>query len=618
MNTASRLQSVAPAGARPRRRGDPARHERRHRVRGGGRAAAQGQGRARAGVAGRPDHRRAARPRPRRPPRGAVRRPRHGAAPAQGPVPRDVARASGPARVHHRPGRHRQEPAGLGVPEVPRRPRRADLLARGPIPVVRRGDHVLVAGRDGPLARPPARDGRSGRRRARASARCSRSTCPTRRSGGGSSRRCSRCSGRATPRPAAPAELFSAWRTFFERVAANGVVVLLFEDLQWADPGTLDFIEHVLEWTRNVPILIVTLARPELLEQRPGLGRRQAGVPRARPPAARRRVDARAPRRARRRPARGGRALDRRARRGDPAVRGGDHPHARRRRPARASARAASGTSRSGELGELAVPDTLHALIAARLDGLDTADRALVQDAAMLGQSFTIGAARGGRQPRSGRGDAAARPPRPGRPAPARGRPAVARARPVRVRPGAHPGGRLLDAVAARPAQRATSRPRATSSRSATTSSPARSPPTTSPPTGRRPRAPRRRRSVAQARIALRAAAERAIALGAPGQAVDVPRPGDRGDRRRAPIGPSCTSGRGRRPRMRPRRRSRSATSRRRERLYEELGDRPSQARMVARRRQRARPAPAPRRGDGAPGSRLASSSRTSATTTPT
>ena len=68
------------------------------------------------------------------------------------------------------------------------------------------------------------------------------------------------------------AELFSAWRTFFERLAATGVVALLFEDLQWADPGTLDFIEHMLEWSRNVPILIITLARPELLEKRPGWG----------------------------------------------------------------------------------------------------------------------------------------------------------------------------------------------------------------------------------------------------------------------------------------------------------------------------------------------------------
>ncbi len=188
-----------------------------------------------------------------------------------------------------------------------------------------------------------------------------------------------------------PAELFSAWRTFFERVAANGVVVMLFEDLQWADPGTLDFIEHVLEWTRNVPILIVTLARPELLEQRPGWGAGKraflaldlqalddasmrellGGLVVGLPEAAVRSIVARAE----------GIPLyavetirmlvaDGRLREREGGI----------------------GYEPVGELGELAVPDTLHALIAARLDGLDTADRALVQDAATLGQSFTIGA----------------------------------------------------------------------------------------------------------------------------------------------------------------------------------------------------------------------------------
>jgi hypothetical protein len=70
-------------------------------------------------------------------------------------------------------------------------------------------------------------------------------------------------------------QLFSAWRTFFERIAERGPTVLVFEDLQWADEGLLDFIEHLLDWSRDKPILIVTLARPELLERRPnfGLGR---------------------------------------------------------------------------------------------------------------------------------------------------------------------------------------------------------------------------------------------------------------------------------------------------------------------------------------------------------
>lgn len=67
-------------------------------------------------------------------------------------------------------------------------------------------------------------------------------------------------------------ELFSAWRTFFERVATNGLTVLVFEDLQWADAGLIDFVESILEWSRSYPILVVTLSRPELMDRRPNWG----------------------------------------------------------------------------------------------------------------------------------------------------------------------------------------------------------------------------------------------------------------------------------------------------------------------------------------------------------
>src|SRR5204862_121504 len=67
-------------------------------------------------------------------------------------------------------------------------------------------------------------------------------------------------------------ELFAAWRTFFERLAGTDPVVLVFEDLQWADNGLLDFIDHLLDWSKSFPILVVTLARPELLDRRPGWG----------------------------------------------------------------------------------------------------------------------------------------------------------------------------------------------------------------------------------------------------------------------------------------------------------------------------------------------------------
>jgi len=60
-------------------------------------------------------------------------------------------------------------------------------------------------------------------------------------------------------------QLFAAWRTFFDRLSETGPVILLFEDLQWADSGMLDFIDHLLEWSRDRPIYVLTLARPELL-----------------------------------------------------------------------------------------------------------------------------------------------------------------------------------------------------------------------------------------------------------------------------------------------------------------------------------------------------------------
>jgi class 3 adenylate cyclase/tetratricopeptide (TPR) repeat protein len=67
-------------------------------------------------------------------------------------------------------------------------------------------------------------------------------------------------------------ELFAAWRRFFERIAEQGTTVLVFEDLHWADQGLLDFIESLLEWSRAHRILVVGLGRPELVERRPGWG----------------------------------------------------------------------------------------------------------------------------------------------------------------------------------------------------------------------------------------------------------------------------------------------------------------------------------------------------------
>ena len=180
--------------------------------------------------------------------------------------------------------------------------------------------------------------------------------------------------------------LFAAWRVFFERIAARGTTALVFEDLQWADTGLLDFIEHMLEWSKNLPLLVVTLSRPDLLDRRPSWGSGQRfmtamtleplpaedmrqllaglvpGLPRA--------------------------AVDNILERADGiplyAV------ETVRMLVADGRLELADGVYRPvGELTNLAVPETLRSLIASRLDALEPADRSLMQDAAVLGQRFT-------------------------------------------------------------------------------------------------------------------------------------------------------------------------------------------------------------------------------------
>ena len=65
-------------------------------------------------------------------------------------------------------------------------------------------------------------------------------------------------------------ELFASWRLFFERLSDHHPVVLVFEDMQWADDGLLDFVEYLLEWSAERSIFVCTFARPELSERREG------------------------------------------------------------------------------------------------------------------------------------------------------------------------------------------------------------------------------------------------------------------------------------------------------------------------------------------------------------
>ena len=183
-------------------------------------------------------------------------------------------------------------------------------------------------------------------------------------------------------------QLFGAWRTFFERLASTAPVVLVFEDFHFADSGLIDFVDHVMEWSRQVPIYVVTLSRPELLEKRPdwGAGKRNftslyleplpppamsellVGLVAGLPETAVRAIVARADGI----PLYAVETVRMLLADGKLTLEGGSY------RP-------------TGDLNDLAVPETLTALIASRLDALEPSDRAVLQDAAVLGQSFTLG-----------------------------------------------------------------------------------------------------------------------------------------------------------------------------------------------------------------------------------
>jgi class 3 adenylate cyclase/predicted ATPase len=67
-------------------------------------------------------------------------------------------------------------------------------------------------------------------------------------------------------------ESFAAWRRFFEALAAKRPLVLVFEDVHWADDDLLDFVDELADWVESVPLLVLCTARPELLDRRPGWG----------------------------------------------------------------------------------------------------------------------------------------------------------------------------------------------------------------------------------------------------------------------------------------------------------------------------------------------------------
>jgi class 3 adenylate cyclase len=73
-------------------------------------------------------------------------------------------------------------------------------------------------------------------------------------------------------------DLFSAWRVFFERLADRNPTVLVFEDLQWADPSLFDFIEYLMTWSRSSSLFVLALGRPEMSDRFPGWTSGRRGV----------------------------------------------------------------------------------------------------------------------------------------------------------------------------------------------------------------------------------------------------------------------------------------------------------------------------------------------------
>jgi class 3 adenylate cyclase len=170
-------------------------------------------------------------------------------------------------------------------------------------------------------------------------------------------------------------EAFAAWRGFLEGVAEQRPLVLVFEDLHWADDGLLDFVDHLVDWATQVPLLVVATARPELLSRRSDWG---GGKPNAL-------------------------TLSLAPLSGTETA---ELVHALLERSAIPADLQATLLERAGgnplyaeefvrlldERSDVsALPETVHGIIAARLDVLARDEKELLQDAAVLGRVFWVG-----------------------------------------------------------------------------------------------------------------------------------------------------------------------------------------------------------------------------------
>jgi class 3 adenylate cyclase len=169
-----------------------------------------------------------------------------------------------------------------------------------------------------------------------------------------------------------------AVRRVLEHVAANQPIVVVLDDLHWAEPPLFEVVEHLVTLSRDAPILMLVMARPELLERRQGWG---GGALNAStvlleplgPADTAALVESLAP------------SLDERAREKVMAAAGGNPLFAEEM----VALVEASGTS---DAAAIQVPPTIQALLAARLDQLDPAELRALERGSIEGQSFHRGA----------------------------------------------------------------------------------------------------------------------------------------------------------------------------------------------------------------------------------
>ena len=172
-------------------------------------------------------------------------------------------------------------------------------------------------------------------------------------------------------------EAFAAWRRFFEALAERRPLVLVFEDLHWADDNLLDFVDHLVDWVSDAPLLVIGTARPELLERRPGWGGGKSNAatislsPLSEEETARLFASLL------------GQSVMPAELQAPLLARAGGNPLY--------AEEYARMVSERGGVAE-ALPENVQGIVAARLDALSPEDKALIQNAAVLGKVFWSGA----------------------------------------------------------------------------------------------------------------------------------------------------------------------------------------------------------------------------------